>query len=150
MAPTEIERLYRNLLEAWNRRDAAAFAALFRPDGHSIGFDGSEMHGPAEIESALAGIFAHHPTAAYVALVRDVTFATEEVAILRAHVGMVPAGQTDLEPDVNAVQVVVAARVNGEWRIQLLQNTPAAYHGRPQAGEQLTHELRQQLQPKRW
>jgi uncharacterized protein (TIGR02246 family) len=41
--------LYRELLHRWNERDAAGFAALFEPDGHCIGFDGSEMHGPREI-----------------------------------------------------------------------------------------------------
>lgn len=30
-------------LEAWNRRSADDFAALFTPDGSAIGFDGSPM-----------------------------------------------------------------------------------------------------------
>ena len=47
------EDLYRTLVERWNERDAAGFARLFESEGHSIGFDGSEMHGPEEIESAL-------------------------------------------------------------------------------------------------
>jgi uncharacterized protein (TIGR02246 family) len=37
--------LYRQLLEAWNRRDAERFAALFADNGNSVGFDGSAMNG---------------------------------------------------------------------------------------------------------
>ena len=37
---------YRQLLEAWNRRDADGFAAVFTEDGSAVGFDGSMMNGP--------------------------------------------------------------------------------------------------------
>ena len=46
---------------------------------------------------------------------------------------------------MNAVQTVVAKQEHGRWLIALFQNTPAAYHGRPQASQQLTEELRQEL-----
>jgi hypothetical protein len=35
----------------------------------------------------------------------------------------------------------VFVEANGQWKIALLQNTPAAFHGRPQLAEDLTHEL---------
>jgi uncharacterized protein (TIGR02246 family) len=66
MKHSECERVsavYRQLLEAWNRRDADAFAAAFTDDGSCVGFDGSMMNGRAEIASTLGGIFEHHPTA---------------------------------------------------------------------------------------
>lgn len=149
MTSATVEPLYRQLLDAWNSRDAAAFAALFTPDGHSIGFDGSEMHGREAIQSALANIFAHHPTARYVPLVREASTIRPDIAILRAHVGMVPPGQQAIKPDVNAVQVVIAVKSDGGWRIRLLQNTPAAYHGRPEAVEQLTKELQAEFEVRR-
>ena len=139
----EISRLYRDLLAAWNERDAAAFAALFADDGHVIGFDGSEMHGRDEIESELGRIFADHETAAYVAKVRSEQTVTPEVVVLRAVAGMVPRGHADLNPSVNAVQSLVAAKKDGDWRIVLFQNTPAQLHGRPELAEALTKELRQ-------
>jgi hypothetical protein len=43
---------------------------------------------------------------------------------------------------VNAIQTLVAARRDGRWRVELFQNTPAAFHGRPEASEALTAELR--------
>jgi hypothetical protein len=40
------------------------FAALFVDQGHCIGFNGSQMDGPAEIQAELSRIFADHVTPA--------------------------------------------------------------------------------------
>jgi uncharacterized protein (TIGR02246 family) len=103
------------------------------------------MHGPEEIESALGEIFADHETKAYVAKIRAVRQLAPELALLRAVVGMVPRGQRELDPDVNAVQTLLAKRHEEGWRTVLLQNTPAQYHGRPEAAEALTAELQELL-----
>ena len=58
---------------------------------------------------------------------------------------MVPPGQTDLNPAVNAIQTLVAAKRNNRWLIAMYQNTPAAFHGRPDIAQALTDELRQKL-----
>jgi uncharacterized protein (TIGR02246 family) len=141
----KVSALYRQLLDCWNRRAAAEFAALFAEDGNSVGFDGSQLNGRSEIEASLRQIFADHPTAAYIAKIREVRFLTSEIAILRAVAGMVPAGQTDLNPAVNAVQSLVACQSTSRWRIALFQNTPAQFHGRPELAQELTAELRQLL-----
>lgn len=133
--------LYEQLLTAWNRRSAADFAAVFADDGHAVGFDGSPMDGRAAIAAALTEIFAHHPTATYVAKIRDVQRLGEEVTLLRAVVGMVPPGKTELNSAVNAIQTLVFVTRDRELKIALLQNTPAAFHGRPEMAEQLTQEL---------
>ncbi len=140
-----VRSLYHELLDRWNRRNAEDMAALFARDGGLVGFDGSPLDGRADIESHLRQIFADHPTAAFVGKVRGVRFLTPEVAVLRAVAGMVPPGQTDLNPAVNTVQTVVAAKHDGRWQIAVFQNTPAAFHGRPEQREQLTEELRQVL-----
>ncbi len=142
----EVRALYRQILDAWNQRNAGDMAALFAEDGNVVGFDGSPLNRRAEIESAMRQIFADHLTAAYVGKIREVRFLTPEVAILRAVVGMVPPGQADLNPAVNAIQTLVAARhAGGRWRVELFQNTPAQFHGRPELAQQLTEELRQLL-----
>jgi uncharacterized protein (TIGR02246 family) len=141
----KVRAQYRELLEAWNRRSAADFAALFDENGCQVGFDGSMVEGPAAIEAHLAQIFADHPTSAYVGKIRSVRLLAPEVAVLRAVSGMVPPGQSDLNPAVNTVQTLVAVQRGGEWRIVLFQNTPAQFHGRPDLAQQLTDELRQLL-----
>ena len=140
-----VRALYRQLLDVWNRQDAQAYAGLIAEDGNIVGFDGSQMDGRAAVVDEIGRIFADHQTARYIAAVREVRLVTPDVAILRAVVGMVPPGQTDIKPDVNAIQSLVATRSEGVWRIALLQSTPAQFHGRPELGQQLTDELRQLL-----
>ena len=141
MTDGEVRDLYARLLDAWNRRDADAFAALFGDDGAMIGFDGSQAAGPA-IRDHLGPVFADPPTAAYVARVREVRSLAPGVALLRAAAGMVPPGGDDLNPDVNTLQTLLAARAGDGWRIVLFQNTPAQFHGRPDLTEQHLAELR--------
>ena len=140
-AAAEVETLYRNLLTAWNEQTAPAMAALFTPEGQVIGFDGSIMNGPDEVATELGRIFADHVTARYVALVRGVQFLRPDVAVLHAAAGMIPPGQIDVNPALNVIQNLVAVQQNGQWRIALYQNTPAAFHGRPELRDQMTAEL---------
>lgn len=142
---SRVRLLYRKLLDAWNRRSADEFAALIAEDGNLVGFDGSPHNGRLEIASAIRQIFDDHMTAAYVGKIREVRFLTPEVALLRAVSGMVPPGQSDLNPAVNTIQTLIALRREGEWRIALYQNTPAQFHGRPELAQELTEELRQLL-----
>ena|SRR5690349_521400 len=142
MTDGDVRDLYARLLGAWNGRDAEAFAALFADDGAMIGFDGSQAAG-REIREHLQPIFANHPTAAYVAHVREVRALAPGVALLRAAAGMVPPGADDLNPAVNTLQTLLAARSGDGWRIVLFQNTPAQFHGRPELTEQHLAELRE-------
>jgi uncharacterized protein (TIGR02246 family) len=132
--------LYARLLDAWNAHDADAFAALFAADGVSIGFDGSQATGD-EIREHLAAVFGDHETAAYIAKVGEVREVGADAVLLRAIVGMVPPGDDAVNPGANALQSLVAARAGEEWRIALFQNTPAQYHGRPEAVEEHTAEI---------
>jgi uncharacterized protein (TIGR02246 family) len=139
-----VRDLHEELLTAWNRQDARAYAALFTSDAAMVGFDGSQVAG-SSIEEHLASIFADHRTASYVRTVVDVRPLADEVVLLRAKVGMVPPGQSDVNPETNAVQSLVAVRDADAWRIALFQNTPAQYHGRPDLAEQHTAEMRRAL-----
>ena len=136
----DVQTLYQALLDAWNHRDAAAFAELFTPEGHAVGFDGSEMDGPDEIRSSLEGIFADHQTATYVGKIRSVR-RVGEAALLLAVAGMIPPDGTDLNENL-AIQSMVALPRDGAWRTVLWHNTPAAFDGRPDAREALKNELR--------
>ena len=138
---TAMRQLHRSLLDCWNRRDAGGFAALFAPEGNVVGFDGSTVDGVSAIRAHLEQIFADHQPAAYVAIVREVRPLGPGTALLRAVVGMVPPGQMRVNPAVNAVQSLVARQDGARWRIELFQNTPAAWHGRPDAVAALTKEL---------
>jgi uncharacterized protein (TIGR02246 family) len=142
----EIRTLYRRVLDGWINGSGSEFAAPFADDGEVIGFDGSQIKGRAAIAEEMDRIFADHPTGSYVGKIRDVRSLGPGAAFLRAIAGVVPAGQSDLDPNLNAVQTLVAEQEDGTWRVVLYQNTPAQFHGRPEAVEAMSEELRQDLQ----
>ena len=142
-AEASVAALYEAVIRGWNSSDGEAFAAGFARDGVVIGFDGSEQRGRETIESELHRIFEDHETATYVAKVKTIDVLSSDVAVLRAIVGMILPGTSDLEPARNAHQTVVAVQDAGEWRIALFQNTPARFDGRPELVEQFTEELRE-------
>lgn len=80
-----------------------------------FGFDGSQMIGPEQILSQLKSIFEEHPTPPFVSKVKDIRILGSNTAILRAIVGMVPPGKSELEPELNAHQTLVAVRREKEY-----------------------------------
>lgn len=144
-AANEVQALYQALIGAWNDRNARGMADLFAEDGEIIGFDGSQELGREEIFAHVNPIFEQHPTAPFVSKVKGVQVLGADVAMLRAIAGMVPRGQSDLNPAVNTHHTLVAVHKEGKWQVQLFQNTPAQFHGRPELVEQMTAELRELL-----
>lgn len=141
----EIQSLYYKLIDMWNNRDAQGMADLFAEQGVQIGFDGSKVVGKSKIFSHVAPIFENHPTAPFITKVKSVRPLGTDAAILHAIAGMIPPGKTDIEPNVNAHQTLVAVKQDEGWQIELFQNTPAQFHGRTELVEQMTGELRQVL-----
>jgi uncharacterized protein (TIGR02246 family) len=137
--------LYARLLEAWDKRNARDFALLFASDGNLIGFDGSQVNGQLEVGAHVTEIFTHHQTPRYVSIVRDVKSLANDVTLLRANTGLVPPGKDDIDPALNAVQAMIAVLKGRAWKIALFQNTPAAFHERPDLVKKLTEELRSRL-----
>jgi uncharacterized protein (TIGR02246 family) len=140
--------LHAKLIEAWDKRNARDFALLFASEGILVGFDGSQVNGQLEVGAHLTEIFSHHQTPAYVTIVRDVRSIAPDATLLRANTGLIPPGKDDIDPALNAVQSMVAVQKGGAWKIALFQNTPAAFHERPDAVKKLTEELRAKLREK--
>jgi uncharacterized protein (TIGR02246 family) len=140
-----VSSLYQRVLNYWTRRDPKDMANLYEDNGALIGFDGSQVNGRAEIESAMRDIFAKHATGAYVGKVKEVRFPGAGIALVRAIAGMVPPGQSDINPAINAIQTLLGVKRDGQWRICLFQNTPAQFHGRPELAAALSQELRELL-----
>lgn len=140
-----ILKLYQQIIQAWNHRDAVGMAKHFSNEGVQIGFDGSKLVGKSEILSHLQPIFRDHPTAPFITKVKSVRVFHNNTAILHAIAGMIPPGKEDIEPTVKAHQTLIAVKNDGTWQMECFQNTPAQYHGRPELVEQMTEELREML-----
>ena len=141
MGENEIRALYNKLITGWNDHDGEAMAAPFADDGVIIGFDGSVSSGKHGIGTEMASIFADHETGRYCVKVQSVRALGPQAMILRAIAGLVPPGQTAINPQTNSHQTVVAEEQDGRWKIVLFQNTPAQFHGRPGLVEEMTREL---------
>jgi uncharacterized protein (TIGR02246 family) len=137
--------LYARLLEAWDKRNARDFALLFSSEGSLVGFDGSQVNGQLEIGAHLTEVFTHHQTPRYIGIIREVRQLSADVALLRANAGLIPVDKDDIDPALNAVQALVAVQKGGTWKIAHFQNTPAAFHQRPDQAKQLSEELRNRL-----
>src|SRR6185295_11670601 len=108
-----IRSLYAGLIDGWNRGDAAAMTGGFADEVRMIGFDGTRISGRETARAFLAGIFANHQVASFVTLIREVRELAPGVALLTAEVGMVPPGQSAINPKTNAVQSLVAVHRDG-------------------------------------
>src|SRR6186997_1235137 len=142
---TAIESIYGKLINAWNEMNAEAFAALFAENANMIGFDGSMANSRREIQEHLSAIFADHQPAKFITIIKEIRFLSPSVALLRAAVGMVPRGQKEINPKTNAIQSLIVIKENEQFSIALFQNTPAAFHGRPELVEEMTKELQAQV-----
>ena len=143
----DIERLYHELIDSWDKTKARDYANLFAEDASIVGFDGSMMNGRKDIYEQIKSIFNNHNTGRYVTIVKEIRFLSPDVGIVQAIAGMIPAGKEDLEPKINAIQTMVAEKEEDEWHIALFQNTPAQFHGRPELVEAMTNELKEKLHP---
>lgn len=137
--------LYRNWVRAWNQKSAEAMAELLAERCVMIGFDGSKMDGREDVLKTLSDIFSAYPTGRFVVVIKDVQFLSESVAILTAYAGMVPRGYHEINPAVNAHQTMVATLSDSIWDIVHFQNTPAAFHGRPELVKAMSDELTAEL-----
>jgi uncharacterized protein (TIGR02246 family) len=137
----EVRALYEVLIAGWNDHDGVAMAAPFAENGTVIGFDGSINAGKDTIGTEMARIFADHETGRYAVKVRSVRAVGTNAMVLRSIAGLVPPGQTAINPETNSHQTVVAERRDGGWEIVLFQNTPAQFHGRPELVDEMTQEL---------
>ena len=142
---TEVKSIYNQLINAWNNRDAHGMAELYTKDGINIGFDGSKTVGSEEFFLHVKPIFENHLTPPFISKIKDVSILSSDVAILSAIAGMIPPQQSEINPNLNTQQTLITVKIDGNWRIQLFQNTPAQFHGRPELVEQMTNELKEML-----
>jgi uncharacterized protein (TIGR02246 family) len=143
-----IEAIYENLINSWNETNAQTFSDLFSESGTMVGLDGTTVSGKQDIYNHLSSIFADHTPGKFVSIVRDITVLCPTVGLLKAVTGMVSPPEKQINPKTNAIQSLVVVSEMGHFRVALFQNTPAAFHGRPQVAERLTEELQKELDQK--
>ncbi|MFI9814266.1 SgcJ/EcaC family oxidoreductase [Saccharothrix variisporea] len=126
-AEAAIADLGRELVEAWNRGDAAAYAALFTEDADYVVFNGTHLRGRAEIEKAHRWLFdgplKGSRLGAGSAPAASPRFVRPDVAIAVTGGGVVGEGQAEVGPEQDSVQTVVVVDDGDRWRYASFQNT---------------------------
>jgi uncharacterized protein (TIGR02246 family) len=120
-----IRQLQVSQADAWNRHDAAAYAALFTEDGDCINVLGWWWKGRAQIESKLNAAFAFvfHESQLTVTDTA-VRFLSPTIAI--AHVSWTMTGARTppgMPEPKQGIQSQVVEKKSGHWLIQAFQNT---------------------------
>jgi uncharacterized protein (TIGR02246 family) len=137
----KVRKLYEQLIAFWNMRSGEKMSSLFSDDGSIVGFDGTQENGKENISTHLNDIFKGYSSNPFVYLIREVRFLSDTAALVRAVAGIMPEYGAEMNSDLNTIQSVVAVKKNEEWKIALLQNTPASWVGRPEDVKDLTKEL---------
>jgi uncharacterized protein (TIGR02246 family) len=121
-----IRELEAQQAQAWNRHDAAAYAALFTADGDVVNVLGWWWRGRPEIASKLTEAFAWVFRDS-VLTITDVSVRLLDPATAVAHVrwtldgAKVPPGAPD--PPRQGIQMQVLRKDLGRWQIASFQNT---------------------------
>jgi uncharacterized protein (TIGR02246 family) len=141
-----IRSLYERMIDGWNKGSGQTFAEPFAPDGDLVGFDGTHLKGRQEIASFHQELFNTYVKGSrLVGKIRSVRFLSPTVAIMHAVGGTVMVGKSDIDPERNSIQTIVATQFDDKWCISAFQNTRAQYIGRPEQSQALTEELRKEL-----
>ena len=122
---TAIRAVEARQAEAWNRHDAAAYAALFTEDGDVVNVAGWWWKGRAEIEARLTAAFAYVFRESTLTITGvEVRFLAPDVAIARVRWTMTGQRMPPGMPDPGqGIQLQVLTRRAGRWSIASFQNT---------------------------
>ena len=111
------------LIAAWNRGDAAAFAAPFADDATFIAFEGAALDGRDAIASFHEALFARQLKGTRLeGDVKFVRFLSSETAVIHARCGVILAGRERPIASRESMQLFVCTRRSGEWRIDAVMN----------------------------
>ncbi|MBV2156598.1 SgcJ/EcaC family oxidoreductase [Kitasatospora sp. SUK 42] len=113
------------LVAAWARNDAEGVADSFTEDGILILPGDVLKRGREEIRVFMAAAYAgpFKGTGVTGAPV-DVRFASDDVALIRTHGGILAPGETEIAEELAVRSTWVVVRTDGEWRLAAYQNSP--------------------------
>ena len=120
-----ISQLQSRQADAWNRRDAAAYARLFTADGDVVNVLGWWWQGRAEIERKLTAAFAFVFRESKLAIT-DVQVRALSPTVAVAHVRWTMTGARTppgMPEPREGIQLQVLTKQNNEWLIASFQNT---------------------------
>ena len=112
------------MVAAWNRGDADAFAAPFTDTADFVAFEGTHLRGREEIAAFHRQIFATVVKGSRIAAtVRFVRAVAPDVAVVHAAAEITLAGHSEPSPGRLSMQLFVVTRgADGTWQVEAMEN----------------------------
>jgi uncharacterized protein (TIGR02246 family) len=108
------------LVQAFDKGDAKALAALWTEEGEYIDDDGTTYRGRAAIEAGYAKFFAAHPKRKLELTIDAIRFVSRDSAIEEGHArSQVGKGES------SSRYSVLHVRENGKWRLAIVREWPS-------------------------
>jgi uncharacterized protein (TIGR02246 family) len=123
MIECSVDAIHRQMIEAWNAGDAAAFAAPFVVDADFVAFEGTHLHGHDEILAFHRQLFATVLRGSR--LTGEVKFVRRigpGLAVIHSTVQVILPGGTSPSPSRDSMQFTVVREELGQWRGVSLMN----------------------------
>jgi uncharacterized protein (TIGR02246 family) len=120
------------LQDAWNRGDAAGYAALFTDDADFVAWNGSHGRGRQAIEDGHRPLFEGPLAGSRMVLIDDraesappgsLRFVRPDVAIMVIPGVVTRAGQSATGPDHQSVQTFMLIKNGNRWQVAAFHNT---------------------------
>jgi uncharacterized protein (TIGR02246 family) len=130
-----IQQVVQGLQAAWNRGDAAGYAAFFSDDADFVAWNGMYGRGRQTIEEGHRLLFGGPLAGSQMTFSEDgagpagassARFVRPDVAILVTSGAVITAGQSATDPDHQSVQTFVMIKDDGHWQVAAFQNTRAS------------------------
>lgn len=113
------------LVAAWAKNDADGVANAFTEDGILILPGDVYKKSREEIRAFMAAAYAGpFKGTGVTGRPVDVRFATDDVALLRTHGGILAPGEKEIAPELAVRSTWVVVKRDGEWKLAAYQNSP--------------------------
>lgn len=113
------------LVSAWAENDVEGIVNVFTEDGILILPGDVYKKGRDEIRAFLAAAFAGPFNGTGVTgRPVDLRFASDDVALIRTHGGVLAPGETEIAPELAVRSGWTCVKRNGTWQLAVYQNSP--------------------------
>lgn len=130
----QVRSTLKKATDAWEEGNARAFTNLFTEDATYTVWYGTQLKGKAEIEQGHEFVFTVlYPNSRLHLDIVEIRMLGEDVALVHSEASLLMQEEKVDEPE--AVPLWIMHRINGEWKIAVMQNTLYAVKEFQQIGD---------------